>query len=171
MTFAFRVEPLSTHHDRDGFTCGVDSLDRYLKTQAAQDIRRAANSVFVLMRENEPAHVAGYFTLCAYTLEQTTVPDALRKTIPRYPLVSATLIGRFAISVDEQGKGLGSVMLARALRIALDNTAVVGSSMVVVDALNASASTFYESHGFVRLPDSMRLVMPMSNVKRHIGDR
>lgn len=165
----FRTEPLAGHHDRTAFTCGVDTLDRYLKTQATQDIKRAANAVFVLVRQSAPSRIAGYFTLCSYTLEQTTVPDALRKSIPRYPLVSATLIGRLAISASEQGKGLGSVLLARALRIAFDNTEVVGSSMVVVDALNDAATRFYESHGFVRLPESMRLVMPMSNIKRYIG--
>ena len=168
-SFEFQTEPLAAHHDRNAFYCGADSLDRYLKTQATQDIKRAANSVFVLVRQNDSARIAGYFTLCAYTLEQAMVPENLRKAIPRYPLVSATLIGRLAIALSEQGEGLGSVLLARALRIALENTTVVGSSMVVVDALNDAASSFYESHGFVRLPESMRLVMPMSSVKRHIG--
>jgi hypothetical protein len=33
--------------------------------------------------------------------------------------------------------------------------------MVVVDALDEAAASFYAVHGFVRLPDSLRLVMPM----------
>jgi hypothetical protein len=33
--------------------------------------------------------------------------------------------------------------------------------MVVVDALDEAAVGFYAAHGFVRLPDSPRLVMPM----------
>jgi hypothetical protein len=33
--------------------------------------------------------------------------------------------------------------------------------MVIVDALDEMAARFYEAHGFVRLPDSLRLVMPM----------
>ncbi len=35
-------------HDQNGFTGGLESLDRYLKTQAGQDVRRKANAVFVL---------------------------------------------------------------------------------------------------------------------------
>jgi hypothetical protein len=31
----------------------------------------------------------------------------------------------------------------------------------VVDALDESAAGFYAAHGFVRLPDSLRLVLPM----------
>jgi hypothetical protein len=33
--------------------------------------------------------------------------------------------------------------------------------MVVVAALDAPTAGFYAAHGFVRLPDSLRLVLPM----------
>jgi len=33
--------------------------------------------------------------------------------------------------------------------------------MVVVDAVDESAAGFYAAHGFVRLPGSLRLVLPM----------
>ncbi len=36
----FVVEALSRDHDRAGFSCGVDALDRYLEVQAGQDVRR-----------------------------------------------------------------------------------------------------------------------------------
>jgi hypothetical protein len=36
----------------------------------------------------------------------------------------------------------------------------VGSSMIVVDAIDERAAAFYAGHGFVRLPESMRLVLP-----------
>jgi hypothetical protein len=35
----------------------------------------------------------------------------------------------------------------------------VGSSVVIVDALDEAAAGFYAAHGFVRLPDSLRLVI------------
>ena len=166
----FRVEPLDPkRHDRAGFTCGVESLDSYLKTQASQDMRRKANAVFVMTPGNTPDRIAGYFTLCALALGQGEVPDAARRHIPRYPLVSATLIGRLAIARDFQGRGCGSMLLARALRKAYENAAVVGSSMVVVDAIDESAVSFYEAHGFTRLPDSMRLLLPMRSIDTLIG--
>jgi hypothetical protein len=34
-----QIACLDAGHDRASFTCGVDSLDRYLKTQAGQDSR------------------------------------------------------------------------------------------------------------------------------------
>src|SRR5208283_5942452 len=111
-----QIALLDNRHDRAGFTCGVESLDRYLKTQAGQDVRRKANGVFALTSRDEPARILGYYTLCATALAQGDVPEAARKHIPRYPLVSATLIGRLAVSRDRQGQRLGAVLLADALR-------------------------------------------------------
>jgi GNAT superfamily N-acetyltransferase len=156
-----RVLPLSETHNRTGFTCGVESLDRYLKTQAGQDLRRKANAVFVLSDLVDPTIILGYDTLCATALPHGDVPEAARKHIPRYPLVSATLVGRLAIAKDWQGERLGALLLADALQRAFVSASTVGSSMVVVDSLDEAAAGFYVAHGFVRLPDSLRLVLPM----------
>ncbi len=162
----YQIEPLGKHHNREEFICGIDSLDLYLKTQASQDMRRKANAVFVMVPLNIPNKIVGYFTLCAYGLSPGTIPEAAKKHLPRYPLVSATLIGRLAISREFQGKGLGSLLLAEALRKAYENAAVVGSSMIVVDAIDDHAMQFYQAHGFIQLPDSMRLVLPIQTVAK-----
>jgi hypothetical protein len=36
--------------------------------------------------------------------------------------------------------------------------------MVVVDAIDERAAGFYQAHGFIRLPDSMRLILPMRTI-------
>ncbi len=79
-------------------------------------------------------------------------------------MVNATLVGRLAVSKDFQGAGLGSVLLARALHQANENASVVGSSMVVVDAIDDRAVRFYQAHGFIKLPESMRLILPMRTI-------
>lgn len=127
-------------------------------------MRRKANAVFVMVRPKAPARITGYFTLCAYGLSQGTVPEEARKYIPRYPLVSATLIGRLAVDKPEHGHGVGAALLGRALRMAYENADVVGSSMIVVDAMDESAANFYEAHGFVRLADTMRLILPTAMI-------
>ena len=161
-----KIEALAPHHDRDGFSCGVDSLDRYLRTQAGQDVRSKANGVFVLVETNNPNVVHGFYTLCATGLAQGDVPAAARKHIPRYPLVSATLIGRLAVSEARQGERLGAMLLADAVRRAYASAVTVGSSMLVVDAISERAASFYEGNGFVRLPDSLRLVLPMHTIQQ-----
>jgi GNAT superfamily N-acetyltransferase len=160
------VEPLATRHDRQGFMCGVEALDKYLKTQASQDVRRRANAVFVLVAMSAPSEIRGYFTLCSTALAPGDVPEDARKQLPRYPLVSATLIGRLAVAAKHQGMGLGSLLLAHALRKAYEASEAIGSSMVVVDAIDDRAAAFYGAHGFVRLPESTRLILPMHLIKK-----
>jgi GNAT superfamily N-acetyltransferase len=160
----YQLEALGKQHDRFTFNCGVESLDSYLKTQASQDMRRKANAVFVLVQKNFPEKIAGYFTLCAFGLSPGSIPESARKHIPRYPQVSATLLGRLAVSAEFQGQGLGGILLALALGKAYENSAVVGSSMVVVDAIDGRAAGFYRVHGFIQLPESMRLILPMRTI-------
>lgn len=160
----FKLEPLGKDHIREEFHCGVESLDAYLKTQASQDMRRKANAVFVLVAAGEPRRICGYFTLCSYGLAPGSVPEGAKKHIPRYPVVSATLLGRLAVHKTLQGCGLGAILLAEALRKAYENADVVGSSMVVVDAIDDAAVRFYAAHGFLALPESMRLVLPMRTI-------
>lgn len=164
-----RIEALASHHHRDGFSCGVDSLDRYLWAQAGQDVRRKANGVFILVEADEPTVVLGYYTLCATSLQQGAVPVAARKGLPRYPLVSATLVGRMAISITRRGERLGTILLADAVRRAYASAETVGSSMLVVDAIDERATRFYAEAGFIPLPDSLRLVLPMHTIQRLLG--
>ena len=137
------IATLDPLHDRKSFTCGTESLDRYLKTQASQDQRRKANGVFVMTAHEAPERVLGFYTLCATALSQGEVPESAKKLVPRYPLVSATLIGRLAVATERQGKGLGGILLTDALRRAYASAGTVGSSMIVVDALDERAIAFY----------------------------
>jgi GNAT superfamily N-acetyltransferase len=157
-----QIALLGPEHDRQGFACGVESLDRYLHTQAGQDVRRKANAVFILTQPDAPTAVLGYYTLCAIGLAPTDVPESAKKHLPRYPQISATLIGRLAVAKVAQGQGLGSILLADAIKRAAVSATSVGSSMLVVDAIDDRAAEFYQAHAFRKLPDSMRLIMPMS---------
>lgn len=159
-----KIEMLAPHHDRDGLSCGVESLDRYLRTQAGQDVRRKANGVFIMTGPEKPNIVLGYYTLCATALPHGDVPLAALKHIPRYPLVSATLIGRLAVSQARQGERLGALLLADAVRRAYANADIIGSAILIVDAIDERAAAFYESNGFLRLPDSPRLILPMQTI-------
>ena len=160
-----RIEALDKSHRRDAFTCGEPSLDRYLRQQAGQDFRRRVNAVLVMTDAASPETVIGYYTLCATALAQGEIPEAARARLPRYPQVSATLVGRLAISTERQGEGLGALLLADAVRRAWASAANVGACMLVVDALHDRAATFYEAFGFVRLLDSQRLILPFRTLE------
>jgi hypothetical protein len=59
-------------------------------------------------------------------------------------------------------------LLADALPRALASARTVGLSMVVVDALDEGAAGFHAAHGFMRLPESLRLVLPMRVIERMV---
>ena len=161
-----QVTPLAASHDRAAFASGVASLDTYLRTQAGQDVRRRASAVFILAARDAPARVLGYYTLSAMSLAPGDIPETARRRLPHYPQVSCTLIGRLAVDRTAQGQGLGGLLLADALHRSFEAAAVIGSCMIVVEALNETAAGFYAAHGFLRLPDSARLVLPVERAGR-----
>jgi GNAT superfamily N-acetyltransferase len=159
------IETLRTHHDREEFSCGNASLDRYLKEQAGQDLRRACATPFVLVPEREDTSVLGYYTLSSYGIDVGELPPDVAKRLPRYPLIPATLLGRLAVDRRYQGQGIGEFLLVDALRRALVQSAGIAAAAVVVDAINAAAEMFYRHYGFVQFPlKASRLFLPMKTI-------
>lgn len=62
MTARFAIEPLSKAHDRSGFACGNDRIDRYFQKAVSQDIKRNYATCFVA-RELTTDRIAGFYTL------------------------------------------------------------------------------------------------------------
>jgi hypothetical protein len=55
------------------------------------------------------------------------------------------------------------------VRRAFASASTVGSSMLVVEAIGEPAAGFYAANGFVRLPESLRLILPMRLIEQMIG--
>ena len=96
MTDSFVIEPLASHHDRIAFSCGINALDRYLQTQAGQDIRRRISNCFVAVAPNTSI-IAGYYTLAAASIPVTDLPPEETKRLPKYPVLPAAIVGRLAV--------------------------------------------------------------------------
>lgn len=161
----FRIEPLGRIHNRASFTCGEEALDRYLREQAGQDVRRRVAAVFVLVQVTD-GRLAGYYTLSSASLSSDDLPPEMTRTLPRYPCLPATLLGWLAVDARFRGQGLGELLLLDALRRAWQVTAQIGSLWVIVDAGNDRARQFYARYGFLSLPDSpMRLFLPMRTIE------
>lgn len=164
----FRIESLSGTHDRSQFDSGSASLDRYLREQASQDIKRRVATCFVAIpAAQEQVSVAGYYTLTATSVALSAVSPEISKKLPRYPVVPAALLGRLAVSKEWQGKGLGSILLADALlRTARTE---LGVFAMLVDAKDDAARRFYEHFGFTLLLDhERRLMLPIATALRQL---
>lgn len=163
---SYRIEALSKTHDRDGFSCGVAPLDRYLQLQARQDAEKFVAAAFVLV-EPPANQVLGYYTLSACVINVEQVPPALAKRLPRYPQLPVTLLGRLARDTRVKGKGAGEFLLMDALFRALTATQTVASMAVVVDAKDARAEVFYQDFGFITIQDQpRRLMLAMSVISQ-----
>jgi ribosomal protein S18 acetylase RimI-like enzyme len=160
VTEKVRIEPLSGDHDRSQFLSGSDALDRYFREQASQDIKRRIATCFVAVSV-AAQDVAGYYTLTATSVPLSAFSPEIVQKLPRYPVVPAVLLGRLAVARHYQGQGLGSILLADALK--RTSRAEFGVFAMVVDAKDAAAQRFYEHHGFTLLPgEARRLCLPMA---------
>ena len=157
-----RLERLSSDHDLSGFRCGVDALDRWLDRHALAAQQMDSARTFVVVRNNR---VVGYVSLTMGSVQRADAPQQLVRGMPGYP-VGMVLIGRLAVDKREQGAGLGTRLLADALRMAVLAGESVAARVVVVDAVNESAAGFYRRHGFTETLDrSLRLYRRMKDIR------
>lgn len=159
------IEPLGEKHNRAAFSCGVQALDSNLQRQAGQDARKRAAVPFVATNDGET--MAGYYTLSQYAIGLDTIPNDVAKKLPKYPMVSATLLGRLAVSSNFRGQRLGETLLMDALYRSLESSKQVASAGVIADAKDESAVPFYRKYGFIELPKiEYRLFLPMGTVEQ-----
>ena len=157
----FRLAPLDAAHDRAAFNSDSAPLNRYLREQVTQDVRRRVATCFVALADGQ--RIAGYYTLASASLLLADLPASTSKKLPRYPTVPAVRMGRLAIDQAFKGQGLGGALLADALDRAA--RAEIAAYALMVDAKDESAADFYRHHGFIALPDSPRtLFLPLATV-------
>lgn len=155
-----RIEPLGGVHDRSAFSCGKESLGRYIAQQATQDIRRGVASVFVAVMADRPERILGYFTLSAASVIPSDLPPETAKRLPHHP-IPAALIGRLAVDLSFAGRGLGSILLVDAIRKAMTAAETVAMATLVVDPTDEDAASFYAAFGFRSLHGPQRRMFLM----------
>ena len=152
-------------HNRAAFESGNQPLDNYLKQRATQDAKRGIAFPYVV---TDGMDVVGYHTLTATSIELQNLPPALAVKLPQHGVLGATLIGRLAVDRRYHRQGIGSLLVAHAVKQALyENPAA--SIAVVVDALNDDAVTFYKALGFKLLPELGRTMFLLRDtLLRHL---
>ncbi len=159
---AYRIEPLG-NHSRAAFSCGVEALDRYFKSQAGQDSRRHAANCFVAVHAGGEA--AGYYTLSALSVLLQDLEEGQRKKLPRYPEVPAALLGRLAVDLNHRGRRLGKLLLYDAMWRTIHSD--LAAALLIVDAKDDEAAGFYRSYDFVDLgKGGSRLYLPVSEIAK-----
>ena len=140
-------------HDRQGFECGVQALDEYLRRFAEQHRRRGIGRVYVLTESSQPERILGYYTLSAAEVDRQRLAEVDRKSLPAYP-VPCFRMGRLACRTDQRGLGFGKLLLACAVDRCLKARQQVAAYALLVDAKDDVAKAFYLHFGFKTFQDA-----------------
>ena len=142
------------------------TLDANIQKQANQDVKRKLSVCFVIA-ELETKLIKGYYTLSNNSIPLKHVPDPIKKKLPpSYETIPTTLLGRLAIDERYQGQGMGKLILIDALKRSYEISKTMGSFAVVVDPIDQEAENFYQKYGFVKLPDSGKMFLPMKTISQ-----
>jgi GNAT superfamily N-acetyltransferase len=153
-------ERLTADHDVGAFRNGKHpSLVDWLRERAVSSEGFSART-YVVCDADSTNRVVGYYAISTAIEQRVALPNArLRRGMPdRIPLL---LIGRLAVDQTHQGIGLGSDLLADALRRCLAASEIAGVRAVVAHAIDDSAVGFYRRHGFIASPLGERVMDPV----------
>lgn len=157
------VEPLEKQHNRNGFDCGVPDLNHWFQRTANQHKRKGISKTFVAVEPDQPKEVVGFFAMNGAEIDSRDLPPPFHKKLP--DRVSSPYLGRLAVSVDHQGKGVGAFLLFEAIERAEEAIERIGGVGLLVHA-KPNAIQFYEQFDFAQMaddPQHLFLRLPRAN--------
>jgi GNAT superfamily N-acetyltransferase len=161
-----RITPLSDGCDLVDFSCGHPSLDTWLR-EHAHNATRQGTRTYVLIDTDADA-VVGYFAIAPHLLERDEAPRRVGRGAPSR--IPAILLAKLALHERLHGRGLGADLLIHALTTIVVAARSAGGRLVVVDAIDDHAASFYRAHDFQPTPDDPhRLVLKLSTVAQALG--
>ena len=159
-------ELLAATHDTQAFDCGAAPLNQFLQRYALANQANGSARTFVTVAK---AHVFGYYSLAAASVEHAVVPARVSKGLARHP-VPMLLLARLAVDVRAQGQGVGRSLLQSALLKYLQACEVIGCRALMVHAKDEAAVRFYKGYGFEPSPiDSTHLYLLTKDIRKTLG--
>ncbi len=144
-------------HTLELFKSGHDTLDEWLRRRARANQVMGASRTYVV---SQGIRVVGFYCLSSGGMAISDAPGPIRRNMPD-PIPMA-ILGRLAVDLEWQGKGLGVALLQDAVLRAGQAAHIVGIRGVLVHAISEQAKAFYEQYGFVASPKHpMTLVLSL----------
>ena len=159
---AFTSEVLREHHDRTVFNSGNVDLDSWLRDHSLHASAMNTGRTFVWHSGDDV--VVAYFTVAAHLVTRESLTKRTARGSPN--VIPSILLARLALDVSLQGQGLGAELLWDALSRAVAANRQAAARLVVVDAVDERAASFYEHFGFEPIPGNpTRLVQKVSSIE------
>jgi len=160
-----KIEHLSKAHNRKEFECGNNKLNEFLYKHARQHAEREISKTFVLIDDDNPRTIIGYYTLTVCEIVPSDIPDPRLKHYP-HPMPAAKL-ARLAICKNNQQNGFGKNLLMNAMERSVrisENAGLVG---MFVDAKDDKAARYYMKLGFIPLEKNQHMLyLPIATIRR-----
>jgi predicted N-acetyltransferase YhbS len=154
-------EPLAARHDTNAFTCGVASLDDWLKQRALKNQATGASRTFVVGDGNR---VLAYYALASSAVAAEVATGRLRRNMP--DPIPVVVLGRLAVDQTLRGQGIGRALVRDACMRVMAAADVIGIRGMLVHALSSEAQTFYEYVGFEPSPlEPMTLMATLADLR------
>lgn len=154
--------PLAKHHKLEGFSCGINSLDNWLKIKARRNENARASRTYVLCCEND--EVIGYYALAVGSILPNQVPGKLKRNMPTP--IPVMLLGRLAIDHKYQGRGLGDALLRDAILRIIQASEIAGIKAIIVHAISQRAKQYYLARSFIESPaNPMIMILPLGSIQ------
>src|SRR5205823_11306917 len=133
--------------------------NEYLRRYARQNHETGGAKTFVAVSPDLPAAILGYYTISPGAIAFAKAPAKLKRKLGRYE-VPVFRLGRLAVSLARQGRGLGADLFLAAGARALAVSTQVGGVALAIDAKDERAAQWYERFGALRLlDDPLQLVL------------
>jgi ribosomal protein S18 acetylase RimI-like enzyme len=161
-----KIELLAKSHDRDGFDCGSEPLNLFLKQTARQHAERGISRTFVLVDEaaTAPKPIVGFFSLNICQIKSETLTPQEARKLPRD--VAGVRLGRLAVAKAYQRQGIGKTLLVAAMGKFIEIFNTAGGVGLFVDAKDQDAKRYYEQFGFVSMPSNeLELFLPVKTIQ------
>ena len=125
--------------------------------------RNAAKTFLAI--DDQTGDIIGFYSLAPASLAYDRAPDIVRRRLARHD-VPGFRLARIAVARAHQGRGLGGQLLLAAGRRCILAATEVGGTILVIDAKNERAATWYIGYGAIRLADAeLTLVLPLATVE------
>lgn len=141
-------EPLAAAHRLEGFDCGKPALNDWLLRHARQAQGSGSAKTFVVTDDDR---MAGYFSLTVGQVDTLDAPPRIRQGMGQYPL-PVVILARLAVSLQDQGRGIGFGLLQDAIRRTLLIAEQAGIRALLTHPIDEAAARFYTRFGFVASP-------------------
>lgn len=161
-----KIELLAKFHDRDGFDCGSEPLNLFLRQTARQHAERGISRAFVLVADDDaaPKSILGFFSLNICQIKSQSLTPGEAKKLPRD--VSGVRLGRLAVAKGCQRQGIGKTLLSAAMGKFIEIFNTAGGIGLFVDAKDQAAKRYYEQFGFVPMPSNeLELFLPVKTIR------